>query len=848
LQAYADGRVPEDERSRLDGHLETCARCQQALERLVAGDDSWSDTARRLHQEPPTAGVALRQVIEKLKEEGSMAETRDLPAIDDDLSFLSPSEKPGQLGRLGPYEVLEVIGRGGMGVVLKAFDPSLQRVVAIKVLAPHLAASGTARRRFTREARAAAAVSHDHVVTIFAVEENHRPPYLVMQYVAGRSLQQRLDESGPLELKEILRIGMQTAAGLAAAHAQGLVHRDIKPANILLENGLDRVKITDFGLARAADDASLTQSGVVPGTPQYMAPEQARGEALDHRADLFSLGSTLYAMATGRPPFRASSTLAVLRRVADDTPRPVREVNPDVPAWLAAIIEKLHAKSPAQRFQSAAEVAELLGQHLAQVQQPASPRPPLLVLPPKAPEPAPAPQPPLTSLTICPLCGCHLDVPEKLVGRQVTCPRCGKPFLVEEGSEEIQIVRTIKSQRIPRRAIGGVCPSWFWWRVPAWLLIAFVVGLVVLLVYGALRRAASEKAASRAAMPQSATRASTLPAAGGSYRLHDALDWFPQDATFVGAIDLRAPGPLDRDRELVQTILLLLPSEISRLLTADNLGALQIERVAFAYCEDRSQPDQSRRFLRLSGRGNQARLTERLAKLLPGAKLTREVGPPGLSTCLISQSGKSVALALVGDTDVIVAGYQREDGRHLDVVKQALAVRAGQKRPLSTGTWNGYLEELSPDTWGFVAGEVPAEVRRELANRQLLPFTPDQVNLQVRGNERISLSLDVSLAAGDYEAFQKAVAEWKRKGLAALADLRADPETLDGMRTAWKSLRATDSPWSDGLRPASRRLWRAGWSPAAGPFRATMEIPADALPGFGEMLQRLAEQAGSRSR
>src|SRR5437773_8653558 len=177
-----------------------------------------------------------------------------------------------------------------MGAVLRAFDEKLHRVVAIKVMAAQLATNATARRRFAREAQAQAAVSHDHIVTIHAVEEAGVLPYLVMQYVDGLSLQQRLDRGGPLELQEILRIGMQTAAGLAAAHAQGLIHRDIKPANILLENGVERVKITDFGLARAAADASLTQSGVVAGTPQYMSPEQARGEAVDQRTDLFSLG------------------------------------------------------------------------------------------------------------------------------------------------------------------------------------------------------------------------------------------------------------------------------------------------------------------------------------------------------------------------------------------------------------------------------------------------------------------------------------------------------------------------------------------------------------------------------
>src|SRR5262249_46088547 len=159
------------------------------------------------------------------------------------------------LGRLGHYEILQVIGRGGMGIVLRAFDEQLHRVVAVKGLAPQLAADATARKRFLREARAAAAITHEHVVTIHDGGAASGHPYLVMQYVSGVSFQERLERSGPLELQEILRIGLQMAAGLAAAHAQGLIHRDIKPGNILLENGVERVKITDFGLARAAADA-----------------------------------------------------------------------------------------------------------------------------------------------------------------------------------------------------------------------------------------------------------------------------------------------------------------------------------------------------------------------------------------------------------------------------------------------------------------------------------------------------------------------------------------------------------------------------------------------------------------
>jgi hypothetical protein len=286
------------------------------------------------------------------------------------LDFLEPSTKPGSLGRLGHHEVLKVLGKGGFGIVVRAFDETLQRVVAIKLLSPQLASTSPARKRFLREARAAARVRHENVVQIYAVAEQPLP-YLVMEYIPGQTLQQRLDQTGPLEVPDILRIGSQIARGLAAAHKEGLIHRDIKPANILLESTIEhKVKITDFGLARAADDASLSQSGVVAGTPLYMAPEQAKGEPLDARADLFSLGTVLYTMASGRPPFRAGTALAVLKRVAEDTPRPIRELIPEVPQWLCDLIARLHAKAPAQRIQSAAKVATLLEQHLAHLQQP----------------------------------------------------------------------------------------------------------------------------------------------------------------------------------------------------------------------------------------------------------------------------------------------------------------------------------------------------------------------------------------------------------------------------------------------------------------------------------------------
>jgi serine/threonine protein kinase/WD40 repeat protein/ribosomal protein L37AE/L43A len=360
--------LPPDERARYEQHLESCTTCQERLDRTEGGGESLLRLARQIG-DPEPADPTLSHVIDRLREVKSPVRTA--PVEPADLYFLRPNDKPEALGTLGAYEVQDVIGQGGMGVVLKAFDPALHRRVAIKAMAAAVAGSATARKRFTREAQAAAAVCHDNIVTVHGVYDTEDGlPYLVMQYVAGESLQARIDRVGPLELTEIVRIGLQTAAGLAAAHAQGLIHRDIKPANLLLENGLARVKITDFGLARTADDVGLTQDGVVAGTPEYMAPEQARGEPVDHRADLFSLGSVLYAICTGVPPFCGTSAVVVLRQVSDEAPTRVRALNPQTPTWMEALIARLLAKNPADRFQSAAEVAALLEGFLAHLRQP----------------------------------------------------------------------------------------------------------------------------------------------------------------------------------------------------------------------------------------------------------------------------------------------------------------------------------------------------------------------------------------------------------------------------------------------------------------------------------------------
>jgi serine/threonine-protein kinase len=280
VSRYLEQRLSSDEEDSFVAHLENCVQCRKSLDAATADEAAWSDARRLL----PADEFDSHNGFDSLHGPGSSTPTAVLSRAERSAAelmarevtrWLDPTDDPQMLGRFGGYEIVSIIGQGGMGVVLKGFEGALNRFVAIKILTPQLATSGAARQRFAREAQAAAAVLQENVISIHRVAEWHNLPFLVMPYVAGVSLQKRLDDEGPLPLTAVLRIGRQIAAGLAAAHAQGLVHRDIKPANILLERGVERVTITDFGLARAVDDCSVTKTGVIAGTPHYMSPEHA---------------------------------------------------------------------------------------------------------------------------------------------------------------------------------------------------------------------------------------------------------------------------------------------------------------------------------------------------------------------------------------------------------------------------------------------------------------------------------------------------------------------------------------------------------------------------------------------
>src|SRR5579864_9471261 len=219
-QEHLDGTLPASEQAALTEHLDHCADCRKTLETLAGGSDSLLAVARVVGAKTAESTPALDQVLGQWQTASPETQAETAAPAEDSLSFLTPSDKPGHLGRLGHYEVLQIIGKGGFGLVLKGFDERLHRVVAIKVLSPAFAANGSARKRFIREAQAAAAVKNEHVVGIYDVQEDPPPPYLVMECIDGISRQDKLDKHGALGVKQILRIGMQIAQGLAVAHQQ----------------------------------------------------------------------------------------------------------------------------------------------------------------------------------------------------------------------------------------------------------------------------------------------------------------------------------------------------------------------------------------------------------------------------------------------------------------------------------------------------------------------------------------------------------------------------------------------------------------------------------------------------
>jgi hypothetical protein len=274
------------------------------------------------------------------------------------------------LGAIEHFDLLDPIGSGGMGFVYKAYDRRLHRLVALKVLTPTMAATGAARQRFLREAQAAATIVSPHVVPIHAIGQVAELPYLVMSLVDGPDLHRWILQHGPLPLVQSLRIAHQIATGLLAAHRQGIVHRDVKPGNILIQPSIMQASLTDFGLAMVADEASLTNSGLTPGTPSYMSPEQARGETIDARSDWYSLGCVLYTMLVGHPPFRGPHAMAILTRLQNEDPKPPSHYRTELPPWLDRLIMLLLVRDPDLRLTEGPTIARMLSECIQHLEHP----------------------------------------------------------------------------------------------------------------------------------------------------------------------------------------------------------------------------------------------------------------------------------------------------------------------------------------------------------------------------------------------------------------------------------------------------------------------------------------------
>ena len=355
LQIFVLAREHRNSEQRSDFLLKATAGDSELLKRVEKLLEFDSESTQIFDRHPQSIVGELETSVHSFS---SLSTAKIAHALSDTLSETPNLES---IGRLLHYDVIEPIGQGGFGYVLKALDNKLQRDVAIKVLHKRYSELPEAREQFLYEARAAAGIRNDNTVQIYAVEEDPIP-FLVMEFIEGTTLQKRIQDHAPLPVDEVLRIGIEIASGLAAAHAKDLVHRDIKPANILLDAASNRAKVTDFGLATTIGEQLNSSEVVLAGTPSFMSPEQARGSSVTHLSDLFSLGSVLYAMATGASPFRARSGRLVMKRVIESAPHSISELNPDLPASLVSVIERLHEKEPQSRIQSATEVVEALSE------------------------------------------------------------------------------------------------------------------------------------------------------------------------------------------------------------------------------------------------------------------------------------------------------------------------------------------------------------------------------------------------------------------------------------------------------------------------------------------------------
>ncbi len=350
FRLLAAGRLTSEQEKKLERHLEKCETCQRHVDELNDLSQFETDTAHRVSNIVNMDSKNLQNRLNVIKSE----EPTELAKVNNYLDvqpWLQSSSRG--VDQIAEFEIIDFVGRGGMGVVFKCLDTKLERTVALKLMSPQMLAEDSASERFLREARSAAKINHPHVVTVHAVNEVRGLPYLVMEFIEGHSLENRIQSGQAMTFSEVSRIAQQVLAGLAEAHEQGVLHRDIKPANIMLDSKTDNAKIADFGLACSMEGSKLTRTGLLIGTPEFLSPEQAMGLETDERSDLFSVGCVLYALCCGSSPFSGTSVMATLDNVRSLSPKPIANLNRSVPGWFARLVEELLTKEKELRVPSA---------------------------------------------------------------------------------------------------------------------------------------------------------------------------------------------------------------------------------------------------------------------------------------------------------------------------------------------------------------------------------------------------------------------------------------------------------------------------------------------------------------
>ena len=379
LQEFLAGETSDAESAELERHLDSCQLCRDRIERSAADPESWNRASQYLNTkaDPPAITLAIESLLDGpmsffLTDEQS--DQVSLKTIEDYLSrWLAPAGPDGKLGRLGEYEITDIIGLGGMGLVLKANDETLDRSVAIKTLSHLVADSSKARRDFHREATLAASLRHPNLIQVHSVNTWQGVPYLVMPLY--RMTLHEFCRNRHLTLKQILSISLQIASGLDSAHKQGLIHRDIKPSNILLDDEavvsgdhadlISSLVISDFGLARVSDNGAKTLTNGLAGTPQFMSPEQARGQRLDERSDIFSFGSLVYWLATGQSPFESENSYGTIRSIIEEDHANASSLRQDLPDWFDKLLDGMLNKDRESRTRPASTIVADLQQCLA---------------------------------------------------------------------------------------------------------------------------------------------------------------------------------------------------------------------------------------------------------------------------------------------------------------------------------------------------------------------------------------------------------------------------------------------------------------------------------------------------